>query len=81
LPISSCRISSSSSRRTTAWLLLVVANVLWASSYVAGAAPTLFIQPLPGTQLGVLLLQEALTPYTIFGGLLIIVSVYLLSRQ
>ncbi|GER87724.1 hypothetical protein KDW_18860 [Dictyobacter vulcani] len=45
------------------------------------AASTLFIQPLLGPLLGVLLLQEELTAYTIFGGMLIIVSVYLISKQ
>ncbi len=47
----------------------------------SAAASTLFIQPLLGPLLGVLLLHELLTPYTIFGGLLIIVSVYLISRR
>ncbi|GHO85623.1 DMT family transporter [Dictyobacter formicarum] len=47
----------------------------------SAAASTLFIQPLLGPLLGVLLLHEELTPYTIFGGMLIIVSVYLISKQ
>jgi drug/metabolite transporter (DMT)-like permease len=45
------------------------------------AAVTLFIQPLLGTLLAVVLLGDQLTPYTIAGGLLIICSVYLLSRS
>ena len=47
----------------------------------SAAAVTLFIQPLFGTVLAVLLLHEQLTPITILGGVLIIASVFLLSRQ
>jgi drug/metabolite transporter (DMT)-like permease len=45
------------------------------------AASTLFIQPLLGPILGVILLKEELTTYTILGGILIIISVYLISKQ
>ncbi len=47
----------------------------------SSAAVTLFIQPLIGTVLAVLLLHEQLTPVTILGGVLIVISVFLLSRQ
>ncbi len=45
------------------------------------AASTLFIQPLLGTLLAILLLGEHLTLFTVAGGLLIISSVTVLSRQ
>lgn len=45
------------------------------------AAVTLFVQPLIGTALAVLLLHEQLTPITLIGGVLIISSVFLLSRH
>jgi drug/metabolite transporter (DMT)-like permease len=44
------------------------------------AASVLFLQPLVGTFLAVALLHERLTIMTIIGGLLIVVSVYLISR-
>jgi drug/metabolite transporter (DMT)-like permease len=44
------------------------------------ASATLFIQPLLGTLLAVIFQHDSLTPATIIGGLLIIVSVYLISR-
>jgi drug/metabolite transporter (DMT)-like permease len=44
------------------------------------ASATLFVQPLMGTLLAIVLLHDQLTPATITGGLLIIVSVYLISR-
>ncbi len=47
----------------------------------SAAAVTLFIQPLLGTLLAVLLLHEQLTPITLLGGVLIVASVFLLSRQ
>ena len=47
----------------------------------SAAAITLFIQPLLGTALAVILLHEQLTPITILGGVLIVASVFLLSRQ
>ncbi|GAC1462839.1 MAG: DMT family transporter [Ktedonobacteraceae bacterium] len=69
------------------WLALmctVFAYLAWFQGLTkvdgSAAASTLFIQPLLGPLLGVLLLHEELTPYTIFGGLLIMVSVYLISR-
>ncbi len=69
------------------WLAImctVFAYLAWFQGLVkvdgSAAASTLFIQPLLGPLLGVLLLHELLTPYTVFGGLLIIVSVYLISR-
>ncbi|HEY5001523.1 MAG TPA: DMT family transporter [Ktedonobacteraceae bacterium] len=45
------------------------------------AASALFIQPLVGTILAVVLLHEQLTVITIVGGVLIGVSVYLISQQ
>lgn len=45
------------------------------------AATILFIQPLLGTVLAILLLGEQLVPTTIIGGLLILLSVYLISQQ
>ncbi len=44
------------------------------------AAVTLFVQPLVGTALAVLLLHEQLTLITLIGGVLIVSSVFLLSR-
>jgi len=44
------------------------------------AASTLFIQPLLGTFLAIVLLHDQLTPMTIVGGILIIISAYLISR-
>lgn len=46
----------------------------------SAAASTLFIQPLLGTVLAIVLLHDQLTPMTIIGGILIIASVYLISR-
>ncbi len=70
------------------WLALmstVIAYLAWFKglAHVDGssAASTLFIQPLLGTLLAIGLLQDALTPMTIVGGILIMVSVYLISRQ
>jgi drug/metabolite transporter (DMT)-like permease len=70
------------------WLALmttVVAYLAWfyGLSRVEGslAASTLFIQPLLGTLLAVFLLHESLTLYTVGGGLLIAISVYMLMRQ
>ena len=70
------------------WLAVmctVVAYLFWFQglTHVDGsaAASTLFIQPLLGTFLAVILLHEQLSPFTVLGGLLIIASVYLISRQ
>ncbi len=46
----------------------------------APAAATLFIQPLVGTLLALWLTHDTLTPFTIIGGLCIIVSVWAVSR-
>lgn len=69
------------------WLALlstVVAYLAWFQGLVkvdgSAAASTLFIQPLLGTLLAIVLLHDQLTPMTIVGGLLIVVSVYLISR-
>lgn len=70
------------------WLALlstVVAYLAWFQGLAkvdgAVAASTLFIQPLLGTVLAILFLHEQLSPMTLVGGLLIIVSVYIISRQ
>lgn len=70
------------------WLALlstVIAYLAWFQGLAkvdgSAAASTLFIQPLLGTVLAVLLLHEQISPMTLIGGLLIIVSVYLISRQ
>ena len=47
----------------------------------SAAASTLFLQPLLGTVLAILLLNDQLTPTTVIGGLLIIISVYTISRS
>jgi len=47
----------------------------------SAAAPTLFVQPLLGTALAVLLLHEQLTPLTVMGGVLIVTSVFLIARH
>lgn len=70
------------------WLAImstVVAYLAWfrglADVEGSAAASTLFIQPLLGTLLAIVLLHDQLLPTTIIGGLLIIVSVYLISRH
>ncbi len=67
-----------------AWLALmstVVAYLIWFQGLArvdgSSAASTLFIQPLLGTFLAIVLLHDQLTPITIAGGSLIIISVYL----
>ena len=47
----------------------------------SAAASVLFIQPLSGTFLAIVLLHDQLTLMTVLGGILIIVSVYLISRH
>ncbi len=47
----------------------------------ASAATTLFIQPLLGATLAIAMLGDQLLPTTIIGGILILVSVYVISRQ
>jgi drug/metabolite transporter (DMT)-like permease len=76
----------------TAWLGLgwlaiistVVAYLAWFKGLEkvdgSAAASTLFIQPLLGTVLAIMLLNDQLLPTTIIGGILIVVSVYLISR-
>lgn len=69
------------------WLALmstVIAYLAWFKGLEridgSAAASTLFIQPLLGTALAIALLHEQLLPTTIVGGLLILVSVYVISR-
>jgi len=66
------------------WLALmstVIAYLAWFQGLArvdgSAAASTLFIQPLLGTALAILLLHDQLTLTTIIGGILIVVSVYL----
>lgn len=70
------------------WLALmstVVAYLAWFKGLAriegSAAAPVLFIQPLLGTILALLLLGERLLPTTLLGGALILLSVYVISRQ
>ena len=69
------------------WLAImstVIAYLAWFKGLAkvegSGAASTLFVQPLLGTTLAILLLGDQLLPTTIAGGIMIIVSVYLISR-
>lgn len=70
------------------WLALmstVVAYLAWFKGLEriegSAAATVLFIQPLLGTLLAILLLGEQLLPTTLIGGALILLSVYLIARQ
>jgi len=62
----------------------VIAYLAWFKGLAkvdgSAAASTLFIQPLLGTFLAIILLHDQLTPMTVVGGILIIVSVYMISR-
>jgi drug/metabolite transporter (DMT)-like permease len=69
------------------WLAVmstVIAYLAWFKGLAnidgSAAASTLFIQPLLGTTLAILLLGDQLLPTTIAGGIMIIISVYLISR-
>ncbi len=69
------------------WLALmstVVAYLAWFKGLEkiegSAAASTLFVQPLLGTILAIMLLNDKILPTTIIGGILIVVSVYLISR-
>lgn len=69
------------------WLAImstVVAYLAWFKGLAeidgSAAASTLFVQPLLGTVLAIILLRDQLLPTTIIGGILIVISVYLLSR-
>src|SRR5437763_1879371 len=71
-----------------AWMAImstVVAYLAWFKGLAkvdgSTAASTLFIQPLLGTFLAIVLLHDQLTTMTVVGGILIIVSVYLISRN
>jgi drug/metabolite transporter (DMT)-like permease len=63
----------------------VIAYLAWFKGLAkvdgSAAASTLFIQPLLGTFLAIILLHDQLTPMTVVGGILIIVSVYMISRH
>jgi len=68
------------------WLALMSTSVAYLAWFKgleqlegASAAITLFIQPLLGAVLAILLLGDQLLPTTIIGGILILVSVYLIS--
>jgi drug/metabolite transporter (DMT)-like permease len=69
------------------WLAImstVVAYLAWFKGLEkvdgSAAASALFVQPLLGTVLAIVLLNDQLLPTTIIGGILIVVSVYLISR-
>lgn len=47
----------------------------------SSAATTLFVQPLLGALLAIVMLGDEILPTTIIGGVLILVSVYVISRQ
>jgi drug/metabolite transporter (DMT)-like permease len=70
------------------WLALMSTSVAYLAWFKgleqlegASAAITLFIQPLLGAALAILMLGDQLLPTTVIGGILILVSVYLISRQ
>jgi drug/metabolite transporter (DMT)-like permease len=70
------------------WLALmstIVAYLAWFKGLEevdgSAAASTLFVQPLLGTVLAILLLNDQLLLTTIIGGILIVTSVYLISRH
>ena len=70
------------------WLAVmstVIAYLAWFKGLAnidgSAAASSLFIQPLLGTTLAILLLHDQLLSTTIAGGIMIIASVYLISRQ
>ncbi len=70
------------------WLALmstVVAYLAWFKGLErvdgSAAASALFIQPLLGTTLAIVLLHDQLLATTIVGGILIVVSVFLISRR
>ena len=62
----------------------VIAYLAWFKGLAridgSAAASTLFIQPLLGTLLAIVLLHDQLLPTTVLGGILIVISVYLISR-
>jgi drug/metabolite transporter (DMT)-like permease len=70
------------------WLAImstVIAYLAWFKGLArvdgSAAASTLFVQPLLGTLLAIVLLHDQLLPTTIIGGVMIIASVYLISRH
>ncbi len=70
------------------WMAIMstaIAYLLWFQGLAkvdgSAAASALFIQPLLGTLLAIVLLGDQLAPTTIIGGILIIVSVYIISRN
>ena len=77
----------------TAWLAVgwlaimstVIAYLAWFKGLEqvdgSAAASSLFVQPLLGTVLAIIVLHDQLLPTTIIGGVLIVASVYLISRH
>ncbi len=70
------------------WLAImstIVAYLAWFKGLEevdgSAAASTLFVQPLLGTVLAIMLLNDQLLLTTVIGGILIITSVYLISRH
>ncbi len=94
LPVAGWEISSSGWHPLglTAWLAVgwlalmstVVGYLAWFQGLAnvdgSAAASALFVQPLLGTTLAIVLLHDQLTPMTIVGGILILGSVYVISR-
>src|SRR5713101_9470136 len=94
LPVAGWEIASSGWRPLglTAWLAVgwlalmstVVGYLAWFQGLAnvdgSAAASTLFVQPLLGTTLAIVLLHDQLTPMTVVGGILIVIGVYVISR-
>jgi probable blue pigment (indigoidine) exporter len=66
-------------------LMTAVGYFLWFAGLQlvegSAAAATLFVQPLVGTLLAVVLLHDRLSAFTLLGGLCILISVWGISRQ
>src|SRR6266852_1334541 len=94
LPVAGWEIASTGWRPLglTAWLAVgwlalmstVVGYLAWFQGLAnvdgSAAASALFIQPLLGTTLAIVLLHDQLTPMTIAGGILIVIGVSVISR-
>ncbi|HEV2655947.1 MAG TPA: hypothetical protein VGT82_13360 [Ktedonobacteraceae bacterium] len=87
MPTAERRLPSLSPRFTFSWSMFIGATSLMhlakfqGLSQVHGLAATLFIQPLSATLLAIVFLKEQLTFMTIIGGLVIAVSVYMISGK
>jgi drug/metabolite transporter (DMT)-like permease len=89
LPTAERSLPSSPPRFTFSWSMFIGTTSLahlakfqgFSQLYDSIVAATLFIQLLPATLLAIVLLKGQPTFMTIIGGLLIIVSVYMISRK